>query len=1424
MMGIFGISIALILTITVFLFTFGRVGIISKMKIKSFVFFAFSFLVLFATAFQLNAQVHANFSYTANPVSRCPPVTVTFNNFSTGATSYSWVFGNGNTSTLTNPSASYTAGTYHVKLTATAGGSTSDTTITIVIYTKPIPNFTTSTVPSCIGEAVIFTDNSTAGSGTLSSWLWDFGDGTTIPNNTTGTVTHIYVTAGVNIPISMKVTDANGCTNDTIKKITIAADPIASFTGSPNPTTSCSPPFHVDFANTSTISGAATYLWKFGDGTPPSTQSSPSHTYNAAGTFTVTLIVTQGGCIDSIVKTNFVSIVNGTVANFNADNTTPCAGQVVTFTDNSTPITGTQLWDFGDGVTSTATNPTHTYAAAGVYDVKLIEGSAGCQNTITVPSYITVSPSPTVAFSTVDTQSCALPFIVHFINASTPGAIFNWDFGDGITSGLTNPVHTYFIPGLYTVTLTVTSGSCIIPLVKTNYIKIPKPVANFTAAPYQGCIPLHVNFTSTSTSPFDSIVSYHWNFGNGTATTPNASDTYNSIGSFNVKLVVQTTKGCKDSITKLSYIKTGSPPTPGFAVVTPTVCFGTPAVFTDQSVGADSAFWRFDANEGTFSTPPNATMPFNPVTNLFPDTGTFYVRQIVFKNGCADSLQKNHIVTVLPPKPLFAYQLNCTNYYSVSFVNESQGADSIVWNFGDGSPLISNVQNPVHAFASRGIKTVTITAFHFVPYCSSPSTQVFTIAQPIAKFKSDTAFGCWPLNLTFSNTSQDAFTDSWNFGDGNGTYPINFSPFPYTYFTPKLDTVKLIITDVNGCMDSITHVITVYGPLPGFNANLTTGCAPFPVVLTDASVSDSALVKWTWNFGDGTSQTVVAPTVNHTYATPGLYNVTMIVTDKNHCTDSLPKNQYIQPTFPVPAFVTDTFACRNVGIPFDASSSNVIQPATYTWNFGDGTPNQAVTIPVTTHIYTADNLYTVTLTVTDINGCHDSIKHQIRIQHPHAAFNDSVPLIGCGITQMHYRDLSTGLAIIGWHWIFGDGASSLQENPHHNYTVPGPYFVTLIVTNSAGCTDSIVDSVFVPGPSGTFSFTPNIGCPPLTVTFTAVSSTATSYTWDFGDGTVISNSPNAVIQHTYTQDRVATPQLSLNSILPDGTPCIIAATPAGVVTIKTILPIDSIYSNVTSGCNPLIVNFFDGSTVPPGIPNDTINGWSWDFGDGTTSALKNPTHLYAQFGVYSVTLKVTTHSGCGNNNSSAPYIITVHPHPIAAFNVNKTSFDLPYDATICTNQSTGAITYNWNFGDGGTSTDINSQHLYSTVGIQQIQLIASSQYGCLDTAYKKVVTNADVVYPNAFTPNTSGPTGGAYTLFSLDNDVFFPYTDGVTEYSLQIFDRWGELVFESSDVKKGWDGYYKGKLCDQGVYVWKAYIKLNNGKDFYKNGDVTLLR
>lgn len=268
-------------------------------------------------------------------------------------------------------------------------------------------------------------------------------------------------------------------------------------------------------------------------------------------------------------------------------------------------------------------------------------------------------------------------------------------------------------------------------------------------------------------------------------------------------------------------------------------------------------------------------------------------------------------------------------------------------------------------------------------------------------------------------------------------------------------------------------------------------------------------------------------------------------------------------------------------------------------------------------------------------------------------------------------------------------------------------------------------------------------------------------------------------------------------------------------------PTIALTSDTSALCVPGDIHFFDNSIT--GNPNDPITIWNWNFGDGTSSNIQNPIHTYTSQNDYQVTLTISTSGGCTANSDSIPMNISAHAYPTAAFSVNATSLHLPLDLLNCTNLSNGASSYVWYFGDGQSSTQTNPQYSFSTIGTYTIVLIATTQFQCKDTAFAEITTNTDAIFPSAFTPNLQGSPGSGYDFNSLTNDVFFPYVSGVVEYDMQIFNRWGEVIFATKDIKVGWDGYFNGKICQQDVYIWKAFIKLNDGRKFDLNGNVTLL-
>ncbi|MFI5220499.1 MAG: PKD domain-containing protein, partial [Bacteroidia bacterium] len=332
------------------------------------------------------AQPSASFS--AIPTVGCAPLTVAFSNTSSGANSYYWDFGNGNTSTLANPSTVYlTPGFFTVILIAinTSNGQRDTLTASNYIHTVTPPNADFSALPlaGCAGEAIISFTNSSTGAVT---YTWDFGDGGT---STLQNPTHVYATAG-NYTIKLIATNGFGCNDIEIKNnyITIHPKPNANFT-SPV-TSSCDSTDAFAFSNNAP--GNILWLWDFGDGAT-STLQNPTHVYNATGSFTVTLIATNNwGCTDTNSVANYINIGNSLVPSFTVNNSTGC-GTLNAIFNCSVPNATSWSWNFGDGGASTLQNPSHLYTTTGNYNVTLtVTTTTGCNGTVTLPNYIVIDP------------------------------------------------------------------------------------------------------------------------------------------------------------------------------------------------------------------------------------------------------------------------------------------------------------------------------------------------------------------------------------------------------------------------------------------------------------------------------------------------------------------------------------------------------------------------------------------------------------------------------------------------------------------------------------------------------------------------------------------------------------------------------------------------------------------------------------------------------------------------------------------------------------------------------------------------------------------------------------------------------------------------------------------------------------------------
>ena len=628
------------------------------------------------------------------------------------------------------------------------GGNGYDT-VTVDVLTSPTASFTFTQY--C--DSVIFTNTSTGGN----SYQWNFGDGN---NSVLTNPSHNYNTAGT---YTVTLIVINGSCNDTVSQtLTVGTNPVASFTPITN---NCS--LTIGFTNNS--SGSAIYNWNFGDGNTDTVQN-PSHAYVAPGTYTITLIVGSGQCIDSILQT--ITIPPVAVAAF-IPIVTNCSLSVG-FTNNSTGSTNYN-WNFGDGNTDTIGNPNHNYVSPGTYTVTLIVGSGNCADTIS--QSITISQMPVASFTPI-TNNCSLT--IGFTNNSSGSAIYNWNFGDGNADTIQNPSHTYIAPGTYTITLTVGSGACIDSITLSITIP-PLAVASFTSLT-NNCN-LSVALTNTSTN--SNI--YHWDFGdNQTSNLNSPNHTYANAGTYTIILIAGT-GNCSDTITQTITVNPTSS-----SSFTPTILNCNPTVgFTNNSLGFTSYYWSF--GDGDTSNLINPSHTYNT-------SGSYWVTLISISAGCNDTIKQ--LITINPiPVAAFAYGFTGCNSI-VNFTNNSSGGNIYHWNFGDGDT--SNNQTPVHAFSTMGNYSVSLIVTNSAG-CSDTITQPVNTAILVVPDFNWMEAPCDP-NVVFDNISTNDFTSYWELGDGETS---NANGVDHTYNTIGNYNVTLVINDGTPCKATITKTINV---------------------------------------------------------------------------------------------------------------------------------------------------------------------------------------------------------------------------------------------------------------------------------------------------------------------------------------------------------------------------------------------------------------------------------------------------------------------------------------------------------------------------------------------------------------------------------------------------------------------------------------
>ncbi|OFY83243.1 MAG: hypothetical protein A3F72_17905 [Bacteroidetes bacterium RIFCSPLOWO2_12_FULL_35_15] len=1321
-----------------------------------------------------------------------------------GPFTYSWAPTGGNAPTAIG----LTAGIYSVTVNDAATGCQSIATTTPAI-TQP-PPITISIISSSVncfgGTNGSATATASGGSpGYTYQWLPGGTGGPTVTGLSAGTFT-------------VEVTDTHSCIQPstytisqpaTAVSVGVSSTPVSCFGGS-----------------NGTISAVAV------GGTPPYNYGWMPGNYTGAtisglpiGTYTVT-VTDLNGC----TSTNTIAVTQPTaIALTTSSISSNCSlanGQTTVNATGGTP-SYTYQWMPSGGTGNSAFG-----VLSGSYTVTVTDGN-GCIANASV--LVNDNQGPTASVASVTNVSC--------YNGSNGTATASVSGGAGPFSYLWSPMGgvsqtaTGLPVGTYSVVITDANGCQSLPAV-SPVVTQPSPIIISVTTTSVSCFGGNNGTATVSASGGTSGYSYLWLPGttSGTTITGLSANTY----------TIQVTDA-NSCIQTMSY--TISQPTQLLATIfasSPVSCFGGNNGSATVGASGGTAYYSYNWLPSGGS---NAT-------GSGLSAGTYTVNVTDFQ-GCTTS------ATVLITEPALALSAAGTGSATSCF-GGSNGTTTV--NPVGGTPGYIYLWSPIGGTGqtatglSPGNYTVLITDAN-----SCQTNTAIVVSQP-----------------TQVTGTLISINPSCGLNNGSVSSMISGGTGPYTYlWTPGSSTSSSIsgvgpgsyslqVTDALNCIKTITITLTnIAGPsvsiisqnnvfcFGGNNgnatANITSGTAPFSITwspyggntitgtgftvgtytvnVTDAlgciasasvtitqpsavNVSVSSLTSVSCNGGNNGTITV-----SGSGGTPGYsYSWSPITSSSSTVTNLIAGTYTVN--------VSDTKSCTasismTITQPTIMSSSvgGLVNPTCFSSNNGSATVNiTGGTLPYS-YLWsngqtgsTATNLVAgfYIVTITDANSCittNSALLTQPAQVITTAGINDTICFGSSGSVS---ATASGGAGNYNYTWqpsgAINAGTFNVTPTANTTYTVIAydqvgcagtPDTVSAIVYHLTGANiDAIAYSPICPGASSVVYVTTSGVTGPLT------------YSWNNNLG----NGPGG-----YS----VTPSQPTTYIVTVSNTCGTSVTDS-VQILFNPPPTMLLFPDSSFACVPSSVQFYDNSIS--GNINDPITSWFWTFGDGNTSTLQDPTHVYTIPGNYTVTVTVTTNGGCTNNNSSSPLLINAFPFPIAAFSVNSTNLDLPYDILVCTNQSVGANSYLWNFGDGGASTATNPQYLYSSVGIFPIMLIATSQYGCSDTAYSEVTTNADVIFPNVFTPNTDESTGGFYDIASLTNDVFFPYTSGVVDFKFQIFNRWGELIFETFDIKQGWDGYYRGKLCQQDVYVWKAYLKLNNDKTFNKTGDVTLLR
>lgn len=1121
--------------------------------------------------------------------------------------------------------------------------------------------------------------------------------------------------------------------------------------------------------------------WNFGDATT-ATITNPSHTYTAPGSYNVKHAVTTDiGCV-SDTTTHVVTINDPPVALFSVSPTT-CEDQVVTFTDQSSITSGGTLtqwtWDFGDGspvvVRSTSTIETHTYTTPGNYIATLaVVSSSGCQS-ILFSMPVTIYANPVVDYNLP--VACMPSGSAQFNDLSSAPAgstitSWVWDFGDASTSTLQNPLHNYTAAGPFNISLTVTTnnGCSAIKEQILNTI-YPEPVAAFSSLP-QVCIGSLIGFSDNSTASGSTVTGWNWDFGDGnTSTLQNPTHIYASAGSYTVTLHVTSAEGCQTVSNFATHTVVVNPlPTANISGTT-TVCLNSPSpsiVFTGV-IGVAPFTFTYNINGGPDLIA--VTTTGNSVNVAVPTStaGTFTYNLISVKEGSASGC--------VQPQ---------TSSASVT-VNQLPVA-----TIGGTTTVCLNASAPLITFT--GTSGVAPYTFSYNINGGATQTVTTTIGNSVTVPVSTATAGTFTYNLLSIQESSSNLCSQ----NQSGSAIVTVKALPTATISGSTEV----------CLNAASPTITFSG---------ASGSAPYTF---NYSINGGA----TQLINSGTSNSVTIPVSTTTAGTFSYSLINVTEGSSNSCSQvqSGTADVIVNP-LPTVDFSFTSPQCETGQIAFsDLSVANAGVVNSWQWNFGDpasGAANTS-TLQNPTHSYSTPGTYTVSLAVNTDKSCASSTFTNTVTISPRPSAGFILPEVCLTDLASPFVDTSSveGGTIVAWEWNFGDANAtgsnpntSTLQNPTHHFTAVGPYTVQLIVTSNTGCKDTIQQTFTVNGSVPIAGFTVQNASSLCSNQDVQIKDASTvdygslvkvEIYWDYLNNPTIKTTddnpiPGQVYNHTYPEFGTPfTKTYQIRYVAYSGISCVNTTTQT-----ITVLATPSLqFNTIPFACSNAPAFQITQAQLMNGLPGAGVFSGAGVTGAGLFNPSTGP-------GLYTVRYTYTGTNGCENYLEQ-----TVNIFATPGINAGPDKFVLEGGQVTLSPASNASqpLTFSWTPPIGLNDPTIEFPTASPSDDVTYTLTVTTPQ-GCSasDNVFVKVLKS--LLIPNIFSPNGDG----SHDRWEI------PYLESYPGCTIEVVNRYGQLVFRSIGYTTPWDGKVNGKDVPVGTYYY--VIDPKNGRSRL-NGYVDVIR